>query len=937
MDDAQMERLDPARFAEIKQERLAKNQAAKMGKVTMGAVDTEQEKESTMERLQRLDDKMMKEQYGDAPEFNPDNYAHSYINAEPVTNTIDPQKYEDEGMSNITIQGHKIIDEGMNPVVKIGDEWHDTANLDVPGYFDKETEKTLKSVHDEYMTDQQSFNKLQAGIGDYIVTKDGLTDNILRAKLSAADTFATKKEMFKTAYPNGELGIDGDGTLKFKMELADPWEPVNPKMGVSGVGDVSEDFMDMLGSDAGALIGEVGFAMAKSKGAGALWTGVKAAFGAIVGDMAQEQIESFYGMDQEQAVSEQFTQAMIKGGFSLGGTGLFMIGGRTWNALSGEGFLSMSEPQRMIIQQARGLGINAPTIGSVTKSKGWLKMEAQADSVSNKITDYVEQAQNQIKAKLKRNINSGQSDYLIDGHLKNDLTNYWQATQAKAKVTQISKGDAGDELIKQYDTWKTDSQEMVGAAYEQAKAIEPPQLDIAGMKKGMAEADQKRMVNVTKLQKEGQDIYRRGGKIVPHKVKRPIQADTPTIVEFKKLINELDEELVDMDQLIRIRGELYDLKTPTDANGAMTHEMNEAQRLYGVITKTMRNPINKNPAAIQAYKAANDLAKQRFDLMDAQMVLDIAKTGQRSGSGSKLIGRIIDGADESSIKQIQALLKFNTTKETKGMWRNVQEQYKASLMDEPLTMVSRLDKMDKNAKKLLLNKSDENMLRAVGGQLQDLTDSGILKAVDKQATVGDMVKKVIFNNDKGDVVKLKNFMKKNPAAKQAFRQGVMEEIVDRVTNRGIDKNGKLVNAVEMNKIIKSVIDTPVGALFVGKKDMAMIRKVGPLVQYFNSSGDIGSSLLGSTVMAGVSRLEGKAIVQLIKYNGLGKMLTNDSFLRFMTGSGNKPWSRRIRTQLLTQAATTMAASNKLSAWYDNPHRGEAKKAAHEAMLKYSPL
>jgi len=918
---------DPEFYAEKDAAKQVKEQSK-----LLGTTNYDQPAETAMSFEDELESRIAARSGDDtAPqELDPYAVATAY-DSTPASEVIDAEKYEATGMANHKIQGHKVILEGQKPLVKVGDEWLDSVHLDKPGYFTPEQEKIVKSVHDEWILDERAVMRGRQGVGDYTETREGLDEPWLRTKIAAAETWETKQELFKKDFPDGELAKDADGTIKFIKNPSEHWQAMDPSASMSPVGDIPADVGEFIGGDTGQIIGETIGAISASKGGGFVWNLLKIGMAGMLGDVVQEQYEDKYlGWDASDNEMNRVGQHLTKFGFSIVGGGVFQLGNKTFNAFTGSGFLELPKDARMAIMQAKEMGINPPTIASITKSKGWAKVEAQADSITNKISDYTEQAQLQIKARLETNINSKDGQYLIDGGLERDLDIYWQDSIANAKVSNKSMGESGDDFFEAMSQWDTDSQTYVGAAYSKARELEAPQLDIAGMQKRIADVESSKQVATIKMQKQAQNVFDTKGKMAPKKVTEPVTQHSQKVQEKMDLIARLDPERVDMDQLIYLRTELWNMKKPS-ADGTMSEDALQAGELYRQVSKTMNKPLNGGLAG-ERYSAAAALAAKRFQLKDQMTVLDLAKKIDKQAPSSKAIAQIIGEADESSMKQIQNLLKFHTTPETGNMWKSVQEAFVNDLADTPLDIVGKLDKMRPAARKMLVSPEDEKMLRAVGEQIMDLNRSGIQKAVQEQATVKGMVDKVLLQGKDGNTLALKGFLEKNPHAHQVMKSAMYENLVEKITQFGV-KDGKLINEKSFASIVRDTVDSPVGKMFINAQDRQMLNKIGPIVKFYFNSGDIQASLLGGEIMAGITRLEAKSMIQLIKYNSLGSVLTNKPFIRWMTGTG-KAHSKRIRAQTIAMIASTHQAQYANEAWQEGKLEERVRKQRAQAVGAY---
>jgi len=914
----------------------AKEESKKLGTLSFQEPETAYDVNDEEQFNAKLAERTSVELESQLPAQETDPYTQSY-DATPTSEAVDPIKYEEQGLTD-TIDGHKVISNGDKPLVKVGDEWLDATYLDVPGYYTPEQTKVLRKVQKADVDKQRIARKSQDIEGEYQLRPEGLEDTGLRTKMEMAETFTTKRDLFKAKYPKGDIAIDKDGTLKFYKTPEELWTPVDPKVAQAGWTDFGNDMGEMLGDDAGAIAGEI----ALVAGAGVLtgggaWAVLGAgALGAYMGNWAQEAIEDkYYKWDQESTFLDRQKQSLTKAGFSVVGGGLFMGGKRVYDMATGAGFLNLTPKQQEVITAAKELGFDLPSVGSIKQSKLILKWEAQADSVTSKMTKQTEKAQLQIKTRLEKNVDTKDSNYLIDGSMMRDMNIYFKETMKRGKANEDSALQSGQKLFNHMDQWKTDSAKYVSVAYDKARAMEAPKLNIKGLKQAVAKADTDKMVPVTKLKRAAADLFEQKGKVVPYKATQSASTESATVNGYKKLIASLDEELVDMDHLITIRSELFDLKTVSDPLGKATPENRQAQKLYNHLSDVMNNPLNEG-ASGEAYKAAAALARQRFALREAEQVLKLSQKMKNSASPSKAIIDIISQADQGSMQQMKDLLAFHSTPESGNLWRNVQDAFRNDIANNLIEANGKLNGMRPEARRLLINESDETALRKVGTQIEELHSSNLAANIKSQATARDLVRKTLLDNkDQGSIMGMKDFLDKNPHAHKAMKGEFMNVLVEKITQYGV-KDGKLINDKAAQSIMKDMIDSPVGKFFMKEGDRELISKIAPLVKYYNSSGDIQASLLGGEIAAGMGRFEIPAFLAWMKHNFIGGILTSPAYKKAMLGNGKAstpffgtvsevipgfavkvPHANQFTIQLLAQIATEVGAYNKLSQWDEN--------------------
>ena len=219
-------------------------------------------------------------------------------------------------------------------------------------------------------------------VGQETLGEAGLEDISVRGELAAADTRTEKITAFKNAYPEGDLifvpgkgeaistleGVPSErkhGEILFRKDKSEPYAKVDADFLSKGGNEVLADLYEFFADDIGAISGEILAGTQRFSKLIAPWANlipvygpaisrgltsysllpllIKVGIGAFAGEMAQEGVQEFKGIN-EQSIKDISSSAGFKSIIAMGGTAVLEpIVRRVANVFKGAGLLTRSD------------------------------------------------------------------------------------------------------------------------------------------------------------------------------------------------------------------------------------------------------------------------------------------------------------------------------------------------------------------------------------------------------------------------------------------------------------------------------------------------------------------------------------------------------------------------------------------------------------------
>lgn len=744
-----------------------------------------------------------------------------------------------------------------------------------------------EGVKDQPIADDLATVTEQTTETPLTIEDGGLDDFWLRTKMGGDDLLPNKQARFLDAYPDGDLTPDpATGELLFRKSPAEAYKRVDPNGNQGKFGDLPYDIAEYVASEWGTMAGEIGLGAAVGGPAGGAvnagrgWAvrGLAAAFGAVSGNLIQERIEENWAMGPEEGWGPQFAESLQKGGWSLIGSGVFKLGGQTYNAVTGAGFLNLKPDAKEAIRAARAADLPVPTVGALAESGFWAKLQARVDSNTGIITAYTERAKNKVITQLRSYSDENAAQYLTDGRMMKLMNEYEGSMLSLVRAGGKSLHDAGLSVQQGVKTFWKESQGMVQDAYKATKQFGDPEFDTKGLAEGVLGVLGKNKVPIVRDSRAYSNLFDTKGTPIKLHVSDDSIKLTGELNRITKTLQELDPARLDADHLISLRNQLYDLKTVPD--GAIPEPGHRiAGDLYTEVTKTLKNPKNADPRFTEAWQHANDLASKRFEVLDSAEMVRWAKSDD--SNASEAIGALLKGSSESQLKKLQYVLNEKE-------FDNVRRAFKHNLVNNPTKMSGILSTMDPNVKKFLVTPADEKSLMEIGDSMQQLYSQPFRKTIDEERSVVEVVKAGLLNNSPKNITQIEEIVRLDTSgkARDSVRAGLFEYVADYAIKFSM-KEGEEVGAKALKEFTEKVIDGPLGKKFLNYSDRKAMREMNKVVRFYNAVGDMQAGLAGGEQVGQVMGLSPKAMWQIMKNRGIADVMISKPFQYVFVGNGKR--------------------------------------------------
>lgn len=706
-------------------------------------------------------------------------------------------------------------------------------------------------------------------VGQTELGPPGLESTGTRFRIAAADTFREKVAAFKQTFPEGELSKDPvSGELLFRASRAEDFAKVDA--GLLEKFEPLGDLIDFIAPDLGSISGELLSAM-RTRGISLLPLMARLFFGGAAGEVVQEVGERAAGFQFEapRAIGER---AAVKGAFGAGGG----VAGKGLelgiNLARGAGTVKLEPGALEAMAAAERRDVPQLLPFQVSDSPILKKIAGQAGAVLPRIQRMINK-QNEMVTKALRNLRDrtelpklGQRLADIHGRITNDILN---KVQNVTRRTEASK--TGEALAEGVADYSERSRLIVNDLYKTARDIETPSFNMT------------KALNAVDELETGQPFTTVAGET--GQAARPVD---PILRDVMERIKEFDpnapsiirngEEFTSTDALLRLRSDLWDLKTP-DPGQIARREHTDAGKLYNAITDIIDNPINANPGFTQAWQRARQSAAERFDTMDKIMVMQVAK----SETPALLARRLATPFQVDNIRLLRSVVDSQK-------FKDFQNFFKSELLRDPDNLTQTLNKFDDETLKEIMTPNELLIFRQAGQQIDKLNSVGIREILERQNKPGSIINEAIFREDTAQVSTLFDLMQQaggrtSPLGK-SLRAGIIDNIWEAVTAIPKGQGTPEVFRAALNTKIKEL--RAAGALrFLRASDVAAVRDLRLVKSFTDVIADTGTSMQAGEAIGGFTDLATSAFGTILKHMGVGRFMVSGVGRRFLTGVGRK--------------------------------------------------
>jgi len=753
-------------------------------------------------------------------------------------------------------------------------------------------ERQLNLTEDELSA--SFFNQRDLG-------EPGLSDNLARMALADADTAGEKLAAFKKHYPDGDLRVAPvTGELLFRENISSSFKKVDA--GIMQKFEPVGDLIDFLGSDAGAIIGEI----ALSKGASSfLGVITRMYLGGFFGESAQQGVQELRGV-QQQNLGEVFGQAQTQGGVSAVGGALGLGLGKVVDTVRGGPAVTLAPGAEDALRAGERLGLERNlTVGESLDNPIVKKIEGQSGATLPTIQRYMT-----ARAEELRNIVQKMGDPESAKRLlaTDELARANRAE--RASILQMMKGtqpktklsEGGSALNKGLDQYHKRSGQRVTAAYVRARQIQEPAYQISELQQLAREVQEG-----VPFEKADGSIGRAGESLQGsiNDISTQIRQANP---DLPAITTEAGDVIPSTEQLRAWRTALWDAKTPAVGEAA-NNQHRQAGRLYGKITEILKNPKGGSPEFTKAWKQANDMAAERFKTLDQIVLMKVAK----DETPAQLAKRLGTANQVDNLKVLRETIPSEK-------FAKFQDSVKFDMLENADGLTKRLESFDKETLDMLIAPGEQRILKAMGAKIDELNTLNIKDVLARQTKVGAAVRDMFTRNETASISLLGDIVEKNGGLKgdlgQQLRAALIEDFKERVIIR--EGGTSKVSATAIEGAIKEFRDKGI-TQFLTSQDMRILANLDEFLPFIRSTTDSGTSLQAASAAAGArgtvtglltGQSLGTAALQTVaEHAGVGWLFTKGA--PAIRGAGKRKLRRSIKGPLSkTVALLSLASTDK---------------------------
>lgn len=729
-------------------------------------------------------------------------------------------------------------------------------------------EQGIRTADPIAMDTQTREEFLAQQTGREFLAEPGLKDAGLRADLGLSDTFEEKKAKFIDKFP------DGDFIMVFEPRT-DPQERPqtilfrrHPNEDFAELDARAVDRFELLGdvSDISGEIPAVAMEALFIRGGSIVKNMWQAALGTLTGDLLKEGIEE--ARDYQQETLPQFaSREAVRVGLSGVGAGATAIVTGPINSLRGAPLVALKKSAPQAQRAGKRLGLPNFLPGQLSRSPFLQKMQGQASAIFKTVGDHISAQQGAMARALGR-MREGDVKKVLADEVESVFNEGREQIVKAAQLTpNRSLTESGSAIQQGIAEWDDLASMLTRWGYKRAREIEEPVFDLQNLRSVATDLDR----GTRGVGAGGDDVLL--SRLDPElkSVVDDILALDPSLPTFVKD----GMEVTSLDQLRALRSRLWDLKTPNVGEIAREPQK-QAARLYGTLTKTMRDVKNASPEFVEAWRKADSMAKARFDTMEQLMVIEAGKSAAPGQLAANL-------AQPNQVDNLRVLR--NTMPDSK--WREFQEATRADFISPEKidNLTKRLDTFDQATLDVLFTKTDQEALRTVGQRIDELNQVGIKQSLQLDASHAAMVQRLAVNNDTQSIARLVAESRKRPKLRRSIRAGLMEDVWNAAVRKreGVQTTAKQAITAKIKEFRES------GALgFLEKSDIRMLKEFETIAELIPEFADSGTSLVAASAVSATTRVSGEGFKSAIKNMTIGRLLTSPSVSRWILGRGKEP-------------------------------------------------
>jgi hypothetical protein len=539
--------------------------------------------------------------------------------------------------------------------------------------------------------------------------------------------------------------------------------------------------------------------------------------------------------------------------------------------------------------------IDRLTPGQALGSPIFRRLEAQAAALAGPLKEYRENQARALGDVLLRDIDYAaiaRAPDAVAEALKRAETNLLR-TINNPNVTTLQAGESLG-MLKHY---AAESQKVVSAAYADAASYGAPVFNLDPA------------INVFRRLSEGMPYPARPlpGTSTPQP---PVQARAPSesLKSVLDKLERLDPAGVDLDLLIALRQELYDLSTPIMGLARSTDNA-IASEAYESLTHVIRNPSNQADDFVAAWERANGLAAQRFNTLDTALIANIMKADR--GLSMQTLSALADSLiAPNKSEQINFLRSLGPRGEEAV--KSLQQTFETQILDNVLdpAAASRIIANIKDRptlEALIPNPARRQQFGTLIDNMQQLQSSGVTATRQAQDQAQPLVNQLLTSGSSADMTFLKGLITDAGGIDSELGKAIRHGIKDHIAEVALQAGGnKSVKSAALNKEIQRLSEMGMMGLLT-PADRTMLRDLSKVIDFFSvtrAGPDAGTSIRAAEITADLYNFTdgGKvagAVVEIMKAFGVSRFMLSDVGRGMLLGRAGVKYSEMDPLRLLT--------------------------------------
>lgn len=678
----------------------------------------------------------------------------------------------------------------------------------------------------------------------------------LRWTLARGDNMEEKRLRLKKKYPDGELdtlkqsivmGFEDD-MLIWRESPQSRWKAVEPQ------GFDRFDIIEAIAPSAESIAAETAVAIGTSGGSIPI-TVARQALGAFAGEAFEQGVQSVTDV-QGQSAAEILWQPTEESLWSAAGGFAMSPFAAVYNAAKGAGALRVGEEGSEIIEAANRL--NQEDIGSkltpglVTDNPAIRLSEAQSSALLPKLRrryrDLISSVDRAVRTAAPGNSANAAEAVVVS---LNDLSDEFLR---RLPVTGTRASEGGRAIKESIETYSRESQNAVSALYNNARAIQEPEFDLKPV-----------YDLVSDLRRGAKGTY---DESLDDSIKELQAIDGAITLSDGSVLSVTD-------QIRNVRTGLSD-KAYVEPGERFTQKHGQANDIKKAIDDALANPTNTDPAFVNAWKAASDAAKKRFNTLEKAPIMAAAK----SEAPSNLVRTYLRPGNYENLLAIRDVVGD-------AKWREFVDAGYSELLRDPTNLSKNLKAFDQETLDVFMPRRDQELFRTVAKEIDRLKIDNVNEIAERQMNNRNIIDKIITTADPRMVDNLEKATRGGREAlnrRKNVRAAIIDWAWDGIVEKG--KNTLKINHKALKGRIKKLKENGLWQ-FLAPEERRIIGDAEVVARAFQSVQDAGTSIMAASTVQSVQRLEAGGIYTALRLGIIGQFYTSEFGRMALIGSGKK--------------------------------------------------